>query len=88
MIAYFVHDRNKDTDLFVLPDTQCRVPVTPERFEAFIAPRPDFSQWRGEACADLPPEQFGTIVATRDDKGDICVVEAALWRQRMNRHLG
>ena len=84
MIAYFVHDGRKQSDLFVLPDMGCAVAVTPDRFETFIAPNPVFAQWSGDTCGDLSPEEMGTVVATRDELGDVCVLDHDLWRQRMD----
>lgn len=83
MIAYFVHDPKTDQDTIVLPDARCRVTVTPERFEKFISVDPDFSQWTGETCSDVVPEDLGTIVASREDNGDVCIFEDELWRKRM-----
>ncbi len=87
MIAYFVHDKKTKQDTFVLPDAGCQVKVTPERFEKFISVDPDFSQWTGDACGDLVPADFGTIVASRQDKGDVCIFEDELWRERMFFHM-
>ena len=71
MIAYFVHDRRKDKDLIVIPDRGCSVAVTPQRMESFIAVDPVFASWSGDSCADFAPEDFGTVVAIRDDNGDV-----------------
>jgi hypothetical protein len=87
MIAYFAHDTSKDLDLIILPDADTRTTVDPDKMRTFIAPQPDFSAWAGEACGGLAPDQFGTIVATRDDQGDVCVVDPVLWRERMARYL-
>ena len=45
MIAYYVHDSKKQTDLIVLPDMGCSVVVDAERLEAFISVKPDFASW-------------------------------------------
>ncbi len=87
MIAYFVHDSRKQSDLFVLPDMGCAVAVTPGRFETFIAPSPVFANWSGDTCGDLAPEKMGTVVATRDELGDVCVLDHDLWRQRMEFYM-
>jgi len=83
MIAYFVHDKGKKQDSIVLPDTGCRVSVTPQNFERFISVKPDFGQWTGEACSDLTPEHFGTVVASRHEGGDVCIFHNDIWRERM-----
>ena len=88
MIAYYVHDSKKETDLIVLPDMGCSVAVDAGRMEAFISVDPDFANWSGDACGELSPEDFGTIVASRDEGGDVCVANHDLWRRRMAHFLG
>ncbi len=88
MIAYYVHDSKKETDLIVLPDMGCSVAVDAGRLEAFISVNPDFASWSGDACGELSPEDFGVIVANRDEGGDVCVVNHDLWRRRMTHFLG
>ena len=88
MIAYYVHDKKKDNDMIVLPEMGCSVVVDAARLEAFISVKPEFASWSGDACGELSPEDFGTIVATRDDNGDVCVVNHDLWRRRMAHYLG
>ena len=88
MLAYYVHDDKKENDVIVLPDMRCTVPVDRERMEAFISVNPDFASWTGDACSDLSPEDFGIVVATREDQGDVCVTNHEIWRQRMEHYLG
>ena len=88
MIAYYVHDSKKETDLIVLPDMGCSVAVDAGRMEAFISVKPDFTSWSGDACGELSPEDFGTIVASRDEGGDVCVANHDLWRRCMAHFLG
>ena len=88
MIAYYVHDSKKETDLVVLPDMGCSVAVDAGRMEAFISVNPDFASWAGDACGELSPEDFGTIVASRNEGGDVCVVNHDLWRRCMAHYLG
>ncbi|UCF93127.1 MAG: hypothetical protein JSW39_02930 [Desulfobacterales bacterium] len=88
MLAYFVHDSQKQQDTIVLPEMGCRVAVDAKRLEAFISVKPDFGEWSGDACGALTPDDFGTVIATRDDQGDVCVVNDALWRKRMNFYMG
>jgi hypothetical protein len=83
MIAYYVYDEKKEDDTIVLPDTGCSVPVTPDIFEKFISVKPDFTEWSGDACGDLSPEDFGIVIAPREDLGDVCVTNDELWRKRM-----
>ena len=88
MIAYYVHDSKKEIDLIVLPDMGCSVAVDARRLETFISVNPDFASWSGDACGELSPEDFGTIVASRNEGGDVCVVNHDLWRRRMTHYLG
>jgi hypothetical protein len=88
MIAYFVHDSKKDKDMIVLPDMGCSVAVDGGRMEAFISVDPVFASWSGDSCGDLSPHDFGSVVATRDDGGDVCVINKDLWQERMRYYLG
>jgi hypothetical protein len=88
MIAYYVHDSKKETDLVVLPDMGRSVAVDTGRMEAFISVNPDFASWSGDACGELSPEDFGTIVASRNEGGDVCVVNHDLWRRCMAHYIG
>ena len=88
MIAYFVHNNDTDSDLIYLPDLQCFVPVDRGRMEAFISVEPDFASWSGEKCTVVTPEEFGGVIATREDKGDVCILNHELWKERMMLHLG
>lgn len=83
MIAYYVYDEKKEDDTIVLPDMGCSVSVTADIFEKFISVEPDFTEWSGDACGDVSPEDFGTVIATREDVGDVCVTHDELWRKRM-----
>ncbi|MGD9210158.1 MAG: hypothetical protein PVI90_05250 [Desulfobacteraceae bacterium] len=87
MIAYFVHDSRKQIDTIVLPEKKCTLSVNTERIKMFISAQPDFSQWSGDSCNNLSPEVFGTIVATRDECGDVAVIRKALWQERLEFHL-
>jgi hypothetical protein len=88
MLAYFVHNEETDQDVVVLPDTACSTLVDRQNLENFIAAKPDFMSWAGDSCVDPRPEDFGKVIATRDDTGDICVVDEALWKARMTHYLG
>lgn len=88
MIAYYAYDENKDTDTIFLPDEGCSVAVDTVIFQTFISASPDFSSWKGNACGGLSPDDFGTVAATRDDQGDVCVLRKEIWRKRMEHHLG
>jgi hypothetical protein len=83
MLAYFVYNKKKDSDVIVLPETGCSVTVDPERFEKFISVNPNFSDWTGDSCREMAPEDFGTVIAMRDDTGDVCVTKEEYWQQRM-----
>jgi hypothetical protein len=88
MIAYFVYDPAQKSDTIYLPDLGCFVPVDKAAMERFIAVKPEFAGWTGRTCAYMKPEEFGTVIATRDDQGDVCIVKQDLWRERMLTYLG
>ncbi len=83
MRAYFVYNPEKNVDKIFIPSTKCCVSVTSEQFEKFISVNPVFSQWEGENCKDVKPEDFGTVVATREDGEDICILQKDLWHERI-----
>ena len=88
MIAYYVHDEKKENDIIVIPDRECSIPVDRQRLEAFISVDPVFASWSGDVCGLVSPEDFGVVIATRDDGGDVCVIDHKLWRERMEHYLG
>jgi len=88
MRAFLVHDKNKDQDVMVLPEQDRLVDVNRQVMNDFISVQPVFSSWSGKEVKGLVPESFGQIVATREEKGDVCIVEASLWKQRMAFYLG
>jgi len=87
MIAYFVHQKRKGMDTIYIPDLGCFVAVDKAAMERFISVKPEFANWTGQACAVVKPEEFGTVAATRDDQGDVCVIDQDLWRERMLAYL-
>ncbi len=88
MIAYFVHDEDQDRNLLVIPETGCAAVVDAGVMGQFIAPVPHFAAIQGETCDAPIPENFGVVVATRDEGGDVCILDAGLWQACMARHLG
>ena len=88
MMAYYVHDAHQDRDLLVIPDTRCAATVDARVMGQFIAPVPNFAAISGDAVATSTPEDFGTIIATREEAGDVCIRDTVLWPQRMARYLG
>jgi hypothetical protein len=88
VIAYFVYNKQDQNDIIVIPDIGCRVPVDADRLQTFISVRPDFKEWSGNACDHMAAQDFGTILATRDDCGDVNIVNEKLWRERMGHYLG
>jgi len=88
VLAYYVYDDKKENDVIVLPDAGCTVAVDSKRMQAFISVNPDFTTWSGDACSDLAPEDFGIVIATREDRGDVCVINHEIWRKRMEHYLG
>ncbi|KPJ78428.1 MAG: hypothetical protein AMJ54_03530 [Deltaproteobacteria bacterium SG8_13] len=88
MIAYLVTNRQQQQDTIVVPEIGCSVPVDCDRMKAFISVSPDFATWSGDACEAMAPEDFGDIVAIRDDCGDVRIFEEDLWREKMEHYLG
>ncbi len=72
----------------IIPEKDITVTVDRQIMNAFISVHPDFDQWSGSPLNGLNPESFGQVVATRDDQGDVCVVDTGLWQQRMTLFLG
>jgi hypothetical protein len=87
MIAYYVHDEKKNADVILLPDMSCAVSVDKEKLKDFISPAPAFAKWSGDTCADVKPEDFGTVIATREEGGDVCVLKKEIWQGRMQYYL-
>lgn len=84
MIAYFIHDPERQRDTLLVPEMACAAPADSARLRAFISPQPDFAALlTGETCQFLDPEHFGIVIATRASDGDVCVVNPELWQQRM-----
>lgn len=88
MQAHLVHDAKKEHDVLILPEADRLIQVDRRVLEDFIAVRPDFSQWTGTPLNGLPPRAFGRIIATREEKEDVCIVDEPLWHRRMAFHLG
>jgi hypothetical protein len=88
MKAFFVHDKKKQSDLMVVPETDTMIAVNQKILEEFIAVTPDFTKYPGEHLNRLPPDTLGIVVATRKSDGDVCIIEEALWQQRMVYHFG
>ncbi len=87
MKAFIVHDRDKDQDVMVVPETDCLVIVNRSVMEEFIGVAPDFSKFTGERLNAQAPESIGLIVATRKSDMDVCIIEEALWQKRMAFYL-
>jgi hypothetical protein len=83
MLAYYVFDEKKENDTIVIPEMGCSIAVNADIFEKFISAEPDFTEWSGDACADVSPEDFGMVIASREDQGDVCVTNDEMWRKRM-----
>lgn len=72
----------------VVPETDIMIAVNQEILEEFIAVTPDFAKYSGDRLNSLPPDAFGVVVATRKSDGDVCIIDEALWQQRMVYHFG
>lgn len=88
MIAYYVYDEGKKKDLVILPEMGCAVTVDADVMADFIGATPVFAAWSGDTCQIVAPEDFGLVIATREEQGDVCVLKMDLWQERMVRYLG
>ncbi len=88
MIAYYVYDEKKEKDLVILPEMGCAVAVDEKVMADFIGATPMFAAWSGDTCQIVAPEDFGLVIATREDQGDVCVLKMDLWQERMVHYLG
>jgi hypothetical protein len=88
MIAYFVHDPAAGADTLVIPEMGCSAAVDGRCFKAFISPTPDFAALLGggDVCSTPDPERFGTVIATRREGEDLCVLKPEMWQARMDFH--
>ncbi len=87
MKAFFVHDRESEKDLMVVPETDSLVKVDRNVMEEFIGVAPDFTKYTGDRLNGQSPEEFGSIVATRKPDMDVCIIEEAVWQRRMAFYL-
>lgn len=81
MIAYFVTRRNEDT--IVIPEKEIALRVDRQVLRQFLADEPDFATWQGEALGGRVPEDFGTVLATREDEAPPLIVDQGMWNQRV-----
>lgn len=88
MIAYYVYDEGKKKDLVIIPEMSCAVDVDEKVMADFISATPVFAAWSGDSCQIVAPEDFGLVIATRDELGDVCVLKMDLWQERMTHYLG
>lgn len=87
MKAFFVHDKQTHKDAMVVPEIDSLVTVDRKVMEEFIAVAPDFSKFSGERLNKRVPENIGRVVATRKADMDVCIIDKALWQQRMAFYL-
>ncbi len=88
MIAYYVYDEGKEKDRVILPEMGCAVSVDAKVMADFIGISPAFAAWSGETCRIVAPEDFGVVIATREEQGDVAVIKPDLWQARMVHYLG
>lgn len=85
MIAYYVSQRQADT--VVIPDVQVAKRVDRAVLRHFLAEEPGFEAWQGEPLAGRSPEDFGTVLATRDDAAPPTILDQAHWNERVMAQL-
>lgn len=87
MKAFFVHDRETEQDVMVVPETDSLVAVNRSVMEEFIGVAPDFSKYTGDRLNAQAPDSIGLVVATRKSDMDVCIIDEALWQRRMAFYL-
>jgi hypothetical protein len=81
MIAYYV---KKDEDEFIIiPETDQVISADSQSIKEFISPSACFKTWLGMHHENVKPEDFGKVIATRNDDGDIQVKDEDVWKKIM-----
>ena len=88
MIAYFVHNNETKTDTIYLPGRECCYTVNRSRMAEFLSQDLDFQNPSSDICIDVPPEEFGGVIALRDENGELRVLNPELWRLRLTAFMG
>lgn len=81
MIAYYV--TKKAYDSIVLPQAGRFCQVDAALLRRFLADSPDFANWPGDDLEGLKPEDFGTVIATREDDADPVIRDQETWNQQV-----
>ena len=79
MKGYFVC--GNDGDWVIIPDTKKAARVDKGRINAFCGNDPWFESWGGEKLKGSP-EDYGKVIATRNDEAPIVAHDPALWEKR------
>jgi len=86
MRAYYTH--NNAYDSIVIPGAEVAVTVTDDLLREYLEASPNFSAWRGESTGGLLPEDYGRILAIRDDDASqpnaVYVTDWRQWLDRLN----
>ena len=88
MMTYFIHNNETQADSIYIPDGECFLQVDADRMKEFISETPRFVNATAEICRIVPPEEFGGVIALRDESGNVRVLNPELWYQRLIAHLG
>lgn len=85
MIGYYVTQRQQDT--VVIPEAGVAQKVDRTVLRRFLADDPEFATWQGEALGARTPEDFGTVLATREDDAPPTILDQARWNERVMAQL-
>lgn len=85
MIAYYVTQRQADT--VVIPDAEVARRVDRAVLREFLADEPEFARWQGEPLSGRVPEDFGKVLATRDEDAPPTILDQAHWNERVMAQL-
>ncbi|HEY9855090.1 MAG TPA: hypothetical protein V6D05_05080 [Stenomitos sp.] len=85
MIGYYVTQRQQDT--VVIPEAGVAQRVDRAVLRRFLADDPEFGTWEGEALGGRKPEDFGTVLATREEEAPPTILDQAHWNERVMAQL-
>ena len=75
--------KNDEGEFIIIPETDQVVTADSQSLKEFISPSACFKTWIGMHHEDVKPEDFGKVIASRDDDGDIRVIDEEVWKKVM-----
>lgn len=85
MTGYYLSKGHQDT--VVVPERGLATRVDRAVLRQFLADDPEFSTWQGEPLGGRPLEEFGTVLATREDAAPPTIMDQARWNDRVMAQL-